>query len=156
MPSYAQDIQFDLILPRSKITSHSQALLTLAKDAADYLNVSEKIINQRIHEKEELSSSAIGGGVAIPHIKMRRVRAPFTLLMSVDKDINHETPDNTPINLYCLLISPMSDGPIHLRRLSRLSRLLQNQTLRNRIRETQDRDVIQSLLMDPEGWLMAA
>jgi len=87
---------------------------------------------------------------------MRRIQSPFTMLMTIDKPSNHETPDGSPVDLYCLLISPLSDGPIHLRRLSRLSRLMKNETLHKRIRETQDSDVIRSLLLDPEGWLMAA
>ena len=156
MPSYAKDTQFDLIVPGVKVISHKQALHSLAENAADFLNISEKTLHNRISDKESISNSAIGDGIAIPHFKMRRIQSPFTMLMTTDKAIHHETPDGTPIDLYCLLISPLSDGPIHLRRLSRLSRLMKNETLHKRIRETQDRDVIQSLLMDPEGWLLAA
>ena len=156
MSSYEKDIQFDLILPKRKISTHKQALAIIAKEAAEHLNISEKMVLKRITEKEQISSSAIGDGVAIPHAKMRRVNAPFTVLMSVDNPINWETPDNAPLDLYCLLISPLSDGPVHLRRLSRLSRLLKNETLHKRIRETQDTAIIQSLLIDPEGWLLAA
>lgn len=156
MSTYEQDIQFDLIIPNAKVTSHRQALTTLAKKTADHLAISEQRLIQRLNDKEQTSSSAIGDGIAIPQLKMRRVRAPFTMLMSVDNEIIHDTPDSKPIDLYCLLISPIDDGPIHLRRLSRLSRLLQNKTLHGRIRETRDRDVIQSLLIDPQGWVMAA
>ena len=156
MPSYAKDTQFDLIVPGVKVISHKQALYALAQNAADFLSISEKTLHNRISDKESISNSAIGDGIAIPHFKMRRIQSPFTMLMTTDKAINHETPDGTPIDLYCLLISPLNDGPIHLRRLSRLSRLMKNETLHKRIRETQDRDVIQSLLMDPEGWLLAA
>jgi len=156
MASYIKDVQFNLIIPNAHIANHKQALLSLAKNAADYLNISEITMLKRITDREVVSNSAIGDGVAIPHIKMRRVQKPFTMLMTLDNAIQHDTPDNKAINLYGLLISPTDDGPIHLRRLSRISRLLKNDALRKRIRETKDRDVIQSLLMDPEGWLMAA
>ena len=156
MPSYVKDIQFNLIVPGAHVNTHKQALASLAKNAADFLNISEKTMLKRINDREKLSGSAIGDGVAIPHVKMRRVNRPFTMLMTLDNAIQHDTPDNAPINLYGLLISPADDGPIHLRRLSRVSRLLKNEALRKRISETKDRDVIQSLLMDPEGWLMAA
>lgn len=156
MQTYVKDIQFDLIVPGVKAISHKQALLTMAQKSAEFLNIREKIMIDRIFSKEELGNSAIGDGVAIPHLKMRRVQSPFTMLMTTNNEIRHETPDGEGLDLYCLLISPLNDGPIHLRRLSRLSRLLKNDTLRKRIRETQDHDIIQSLLMDPEGWLMAA
>jgi len=156
MPSFENDTQFDLIVPAVKATTHKQALLKMAKEASQFLNISEKRVFTRITEKEQITNSAIGDGIAVPHAKMRRVQSPFTLLMTVDKPIEWNTPDNAPLDLYCLLISPVSDGPVHLRRLSRLSRLLKNQTLHKRIRETKDKDVIQSLLIDPQGWLMAA
>ncbi len=156
MSEYVKDIQFDLIIPGIKAISHKQALATIAEHAADYLNISEKILFSRLMDKEEIASSGIGEGVAIPHLKMRRARVPFTMMMTIDKHIRHETPDGQPIDLYCLLISPAEDGPIHLRRLSRISRLLRNESLRSRLRETNDRDVIQSLLIDPEGWMIAA
>lgn len=156
MQSYVKDIQFDLIVPDVKVISHKHALLTMAQKSAEFLNIREKIMLDRISGREELGNSAIGDGVALPHFKMRRIQSPFTMLMTTNNEVKHETPDGVAIDLYCLLISPLNDGPIHLRRLSRLSRLLKNETLRSRIRETQDRDIIQSLLMDPQGWLMAA
>ena len=129
MSTYVKDIQFDLIVPGVRAISHKQALLTMAQNAADFLSISEKTLHDRISGKEEIGNSAIGEGIAVPHFKMRRIQKPFTMLMTLDNEIKHETPDGKPLDLYCLLISPLSDGPIHLRRLSRLSRLLKNETL---------------------------
>ena len=156
MTDYIKDIQFDLIVPGVKALTHKQALLNMAQQAADFLNISEKILYSRLMDKEEIASSTIGDGIAIPHLKMRRVRVPFTMMMTMGNDVHHETPDGKPVNIYSLLISPAEDGPLHLRRLSRISRLLRNESLCQRLRDTQDRDVIQSLLIDPEGWTLAA
>lgn len=156
MSDYIRDIQFDLIVPKAKVLSHKQALLSIGQHAADFLNISEKTMCKRLMDKEEVSASPIGNGVAIPQLKMRRVQTPFTMLMTLDRHVSADSPDTEPLDLYCLLISPMDDGPVHLRRLSRISRLLQNATLRKRLRETQDRDIMQALLIDPEGWLLAA
>ncbi|MFK7838880.1 MAG: PTS sugar transporter subunit IIA [Bdellovibrionales bacterium] len=151
-----KDTQFNLIVPNAKIKTHNDALLMCAEKAAEHLNISQERVLKRINEREDMNNSAIGNGVAIPNVKMRRVQKPFTMLMTLDQDITYDTPDNTPLNMYAFLISPTSDGPIHLRRLSRLSRLLLQDSLRQRIRETKDEEIIQSLLMDPEGWLIAA
>jgi len=156
MTTYTKDIQFNLVISDIKAANHNQALSELVKNAADFLNISEATLLKRIHDKEEISISTIGEGIAMPHLKMRRIDKPFTMLMTLQDPIHCDTPDGKPVNLYGLLISPADDGPIHLRRLSRISRLLQNQTLRQRIEETADKDVIHSLLMNPEGWLMAA
>lgn len=157
MSDYVKDIQFNLITPGVKAANHKQALLCMAEKAADYLNISDKILYSRLMDKETISSSGIGNGVAIPHLKMRRVRVPFTMLMTLNNEVTCDAPDGRPVDLYGFLISPMEDGPLHLRRLSRISRLLQNEALHKRLRETQDRDVIQSALIDPSGgWMIAA
>ena len=156
MSTYVKDIQFDLIVPGIKAKSHNDVLLSIAQNAADFLNISEKTMHDRIVVKEDIGNSAIGNGVAIPHFKLRRIHKPFTLLATLDNAIKHEPQDGAPVDIYCLLISPLNDGPFHLRRLSRLSRLLKNETLHKRIHETNDREVIKSLLMNPDGWLMAA
>ncbi len=156
MSNYIKDIQFNLITPSANVMSHKQALLTMAQTAADHLNISEKLLLTRIMDKEEIATSSIGNGVAIPHLKMRRARAPFAMLMTLDKPVNGNAIDGKPLDIYSLIISPAEDGPIHLRRLSRISRLLKNETLHKRLRETKDRDVMQSLFVDPEGWLLAA
>lgn len=154
--NYVKDIQFDLIVPGVKALSHRQALLSMAQNAADYLNVSEKILYMRLSDREDIASSGIGRGVALPNVKMRRVRVPFTMLMTLDQPVKCDTPDGHVTDLYCLLISPAEDGPIHLRRLSRLSRLLRGESLLKRLRDTQDPDVMRAMLIDPDGWLMAA
>ena len=153
MSSYIKDIQFDLILPQVKAVSHRQALLTMAQEAADYLSISEKRIFSRLADKEEIGSSAVGDGVAIPHLKMRRARIAFSMLMTLE---THVEDKGESLDIYSLIISPAEDGPLHLRRLSRISRLLKNETLHKRLRETHDRDVMQALFVDPEGWLLAA
>ena len=156
MSSYVKDVQFDLIVPGVRAASKGQVFLNLAQNAADFLNISEKTMLERVTKREGSINSGIGNGIAIPHFKMRRIHKPFTMLMTLESPIRQETPDSIPVDIYCLLISPEKDGPIHLRRLSRLSRMMNNQTLHKRIRETQDRDLIRSLLSNPEGWLMAA
>lgn len=156
MSEYIKDIQFDLIIPNARAASHKQALLNMAQKAADFLNISEKTLLSRMMDKEEISTSAIGNSVAIPHLKMRRVRTSFTMLMTLDTPVEADSPDGKSVDIYSLLISPADDGPIHLRRLSRISRLLKDERLHKRIHETKDRDVIQALLVDPEGWVLAA
>lgn len=157
MSNYIRDIQFNLVLPKAKVIGHKQALLALAQHGADYLNISEKILYQRLSDKEELATSAIGDGVAIPHLKMRRVRTPFAALMTLEKPVKcGGCPDHEPVDIYSLIISPMEDSAMHLRRLSRISRLLKNASLRKRLRETSDSDVMRSMLIDPDGWMSVA
>jgi len=154
--SYAKDVQFDVIISGAHIISHKQALLTLAQTAAKHIKLPQEQLLQHIIKREENGNSSIGDGIVIPQLKIPYINQSFTMLMTLNKDIEHKTPDGTPVNLYAFVVSPVKDGSLHLRRLSRITRLLKNESLRRRILETHDSNVIQSLLMDPEGWLMAA
>ena len=107
-------------------------------------------------DKEKDATSGVGHGVAIPHLKLSGIDKPFTALVSLNNALDFEAPDNKPVDLVCLVISPESDGPLHLRRLSRISRMLHNESLHEKICETDDADAIHALFMAPEEWMMAA
>jgi PTS system nitrogen regulatory IIA component len=76
-----------------------------------------------------------------------------TLAREID---DFKSADDQPVNLVAFILSPETDGPLHLRRLSRTSRMLKNETLRKRLQEAKDELAIRSLLIDPEGWVLAA
>lgn len=156
MNDYARDLHFDVILPRLKIISHKQALLACAKEAEKHLGISAKRLFNHLLEKEHAASSGIGDNVAIPHIQMRSVRRPFSVLITLDHPVDFNAVDSQPVDLVGFVLSPESDGPYHLRRLSRISRLLKCSELREKLHEAPDDLTIHALLMNPDGWLLAA
>lgn len=153
---YEKDLQFDLILPRVKGMSKKQILIQLSKAAAKHLNRSETSLLDALLTKEHARSSGIGDGTAMPNIKIKGLLRPFALLATLNQSIDFEANDEVPVDLVAVIISPESEGPKHLRRLSRVSRLLKNDDLHQKLCEADDADIIQSLLIDPEGWLLAA
>ncbi len=153
---YEKDLQFDVILPRVKGMGKKQILTTLAKAAATYLKTSEKALVDALLTKEHTRSSGLGDGVAMPNLKVKGLQKPFALLATLNQSIDFETNDELPVDLVAIIISPEREGPKHLRRLSRVSRLLKNEDIHQKLCEADDADIIQSLLVDPEGWLLAA
>ena len=156
MTSYLQDLQFDVILPRVKGMSNKQILLHLTQAAAKHLNISQETLLDAILTKEHTRSSAIGDGIAMPNIKVKGLQRPFALLATLNQQIDFDATDEIPVNLVAMILSPEKDGPKHLRRLARVSRLFKNTDLHQKLCEANDADIIQSLLTDPEGWLLAA
>ena len=156
MNNYAHDLEFEIIIPGLKGTSYLQILKALSQEAADVLNVSAKALYDLLLEKEASSSSGIGGGVAIPHIQVQGPTKGMAILATLNTQVDFNAIDEEPVDLVCLVISPERDGPIHLRRLARVSRLLKCDDLRKKLVEARDVESIRALLIDPEGWLMAA
>ena len=156
MSDYSRDLHFDVILPRRKIVSYKQVLMIFAGEAAKHLDIARTRVFELLSEQETRGSSGVGAGVAIAHLQMRGPQRPLSVLATLARPVDVRAADNQPADLACLVLSPASDGPRHLRRLSRISRLLLNAALHRKLCEARDEQAIRALLIDPEGWLAAA
>ena len=150
-------VNFDYIVPKLRAMSKKQALRMICEEAAEQLHVDADAILRRILEKDTQSpNSTVGGGVALPFTRLLGMQDTFTILAPLVQPINFESPDGYPVDLMCLMLFPRNGSMTHLTQLARTSRLLKNDELRAKIREADSADAIRSLLIDPEGWMMAA
>ncbi|MCB9983764.1 MAG: PTS sugar transporter subunit IIA [Rhodospirillales bacterium] len=156
MNDYAKDLHFDIILPRLKMVSYKQVLMTCAKEAQKHCGISAQSLYEILLNKENEASSGIGENIAIPHLQILGPQRPFTLLATLEHPIDFNALDNQPVDLVGFVLSPQADGPCHLRRLSRISRLLKCPELRQKLHETPDEIAMHALLVNPNGWLLAA
>ncbi len=156
MKDFDKDIHINLILPRVKAMSGKQVLQILARETAKYLHTTPQSLMMHINKNNGLTESGIGGGVAMPHIQIRRADRPFTVLARLEKPITFNAPDNMPVDIACLLISPKADGPLHLRRLARLSRTFSNNEICEKIRHADRIEAIRAAVSGTEGWMIAA
>src|SRR5688500_16086705 len=83
-----------------------------------------------VREREQVLSTGIGGGVAIPHGKTPHVDQ-LMLAAGVARDaIDFDALDGQPVHLFFLLVGPESASGAHVKALSRISRLLRRDRLR--------------------------
>jgi PTS system nitrogen regulatory IIA component len=90
-------------------------------------------------ERERLGSTGIGGGIAIPHGKLKSIES---LLMGFGRSrqgVDFETMDGKPAHIFFLLLAPEDSTGAHLKMLARLSQLLKN-------------SVFKELLMNAADW----
>ncbi len=122
-------------------------LLTKAKDSLNQADI-EKILNDR----EELQSTGIGGGVAIPHgfIENDILSEHIAALLLIPKGIQFEAVDHAPVNIIFAIIGPKQANVDHLKLLARISRLLRSKEFRSNILEFHQPDQILSLIATEE------
>ena len=156
MLGYAKNLNFDVVSPQLKIMSQLQLFMHMAEEAANHLGFSKDLLYQFLLEEERKSTSYVGDGVAIPDLKIQGIKRPFLILVTMAHGLEFNAADRLPVNLACLVLSPESDGPYHLRRLSRVSRFFKNDDLRKKLGDAEDEVTIRSLLINSEGWMMAA
>lgn len=97
-------------------------------------------------ERENLGSTGIGGGVAIPHGKFEGVdRLVASFGRSVD-GLDFSSMDNKPTHLFFLLVAPKNSAGEHLKALARISRLFKDPLLKNSLLQAESGDEIFQLL----------
>ncbi len=156
MSEMLQDIQVDFFLPDLKGATQKQVLQALVKHAAPLASVMPGELLQGLEEKDKTSTFAIGDGIALPNLQMRFLPKPFKALCALQTPVDFGAADGRHIELVCLVLSPEHEGPLHLRRLARISRLLKSPDLRRGLRMANDARAMQSLLTVPQSTMLAA
>ncbi len=95
-----------------------------------------------LFEREKVSSTAIGEGVAIPHGKMPGMQGVSGLFARSLRGVNFDSMDGGPTYLFFLLIAPENSAADHLKALARISRLLKNSEFRTRLMQEKTREEI--------------
>jgi nitrogen PTS system EIIA component len=139
------------ILPALKVNSKKQVLLELAARAAALTGQNERAIFDILMQREKLGSTAVGNGIAIPHGKMPGLTRLFGLFARLDRPVDFEALDNQPVDLVILLLAPEGAGADHLKALSRIARLLRDQTVTRKLRATQDAESLYAVLAMPSA-----
>jgi len=100
--------------------------------AADGAPAADRVL-QVLLEREKISTTAIGEGVAIPHGKLAdvdRVRAVFARSTA---GVDFASLDGAPTHLFFALIAPEDGAADHLKAMARISRLLKDAAFRDRL-----------------------
>jgi PTS system nitrogen regulatory IIA component len=103
-----------------------------------------------LHERERLGSTGIGEGVAIPHGKLRDLRQLLIAFGRSRRGIDFDSMDGKPAHLFFLLIAPEESVGAHLKTLARISKLLKNQAVRDRLLEAAGSEEIYKILVDED------
>ena len=143
----------DLIRPDDvaadiRVGSKKQVLQELAKRAAIATNLSEHLIFNILLERERLGSTALGRGIAIPHCKLAQLNHIQGAFLRLAKPINFDADDNQPVDLVFLLLVPEGAGADHLKALARVSRLLRDVALCEKLRGANNAAALYALLTD--------
>lgn len=125
----------DLLKPEAirlhqTLADKSEVIERLIDLHASVGNVRDKeVFRAEILKREELGSTAVGDGIAIPHAKSETVAAPGLAAMTVPSGVDYGAPDGKPSDILFMIAAPL-DGDLHLEVLSRLMTLLMDEGLR--------------------------
>lgn len=144
----------DLLTPESVIsnlhaTSKRQALQEIARRAAEITGLNERTIFDVLLERERLGSTGVGGGIAIPHGKLPDLSRLYGLFARLDRSIEFDSIDERPVDLIFVLLAPEAAGADHLKALARVSRLLRDRSVCEKLRGSETPEALYALLTEP-------
>ena len=127
-----------------------ELLVEMAMQAAKITGIHERIILDAIMQREKLSSTGMGKGVAIPHARLKGCPRVVGLFAQLHQPIDFDAADGQPVDLAFMLITPEGAGADHLQALAEVSRALKDMPSADRLRRAPSADAILALLTQPE------
>ncbi|HEV7370023.1 PTS IIA-like nitrogen regulatory protein PtsN [Arenibaculum sp.] len=146
----------DLITPKSIIAnlragSKKQVLQELARRAAELTGQHERAVFDVLLERERLGTTGVGHGIAIPHGKLPNLDRVHGVFARLERAVDFDAIDEQPVDLMFLLLAPEGAGADHLKALARVSRLLRDASLCEKLRGADSADAIYALLTQQEA-----
>lgn len=138
----------DGIVANLKANSKKQALQELSARAAHITGQHERVIFDTLLERERLGTTGVGNGIAIPHGRLGGLDKLYGLFARVERPIDFDSIDEMPVDLIFLLLAPESAGADHLKALAKVSRLLRDKGVCEKLRGAESGDALYALLTD--------
>jgi len=118
----------------------------VAQRFARTLGRSQEEIEKVLVERERLSTTAIGNGIAIPHSRLPGLERLTVIVARSLKGIEFEALDKRPARLIFVVLAPEDQAHIYLKTLAHLAKLLSNEERRRRLLEASSEEEILEIL----------
>ncbi|WPB57211.1 PTS sugar transporter subunit IIA [Xylophilus sp. GOD-11R] len=96
--------------------------------------LSRALVTDSLFARERLGSTGLGHGVAIPHGRIKGLKAPMAAVFQLAQPIGFDAPDERPVVLLIFLLVPEAATQKHLEILSEIAELLSDAPLREKIK----------------------
>ncbi|MFQ5345950.1 MAG: PTS sugar transporter subunit IIA [Mariprofundus sp.] len=135
-----------LIPDHIKLDSQAHSKRALITELAHVLtSIDPDAVMEVVMAREQLGSTGIGHGVAIPHGRMPDLTAPILALATHIEGVDFEAIDSNPVHIVVLLLVPDSDDRQHLELLAQLARSLQQESFRQQIMNADSAETVAAL-----------
>ena len=115
-----------------------------------FADLNKERLLEVILERERLGSTGIGYGVAIPHARLKGLNSVIILFGRSLSGVEFQALDERPAHLFFLIVAPEDSTTAHIKILARISRLLQDAVLRNRLMVASTQEEIYSIIAEED------
>jgi nitrogen PTS system EIIA component len=126
-----------------------QLLKNLSARVALKVALDPTLVSAEILKREELGSTGLGSGVAIPHARIPGLSRPCGVLARLKRALDFAAIDGEPVDLVFLLLLPSSSGGEQLNALAAVARQLRKPTIAAMLRKARDGSEAYNAMLAP-------
>ena len=144
----------DLLSPRCiKVPLEKNTKREVIAELVDMLVTAKQIPHREVIfdaliEREEVGSTGIGHGVALPHAKCVEVKEICLACGISPQGMDFDALDREPVHIFFLILAPKTAPGQHLKVMALLTRLLSNPDAREKLLKAKDSNQIHQILSD--------
>lgn len=138
----------DCIALHSPAKNRAEAFALAGSLFSKRLNLSSDLIVSFLNAREDLGSTALGAGVAIPHGRVKGLKEPVAALVRLNTPIEFAAPDGLPVSILIFLLVPEKATQQHLEILSSIAQLLSDPDTRSKINAESDPEKVGLVLQE--------
>ena len=140
------------VLAHVEVTSKKRAFEEAGLLFENLHGLSRALVTDSLFSRERLGSTGLGHGVAIPHGRIKGLKAPMAAVFQLANPIGFDAPDDQVVGLLIFLLVPEAATQKHLEILSEIAELLSDADLRERMLASTDALQLHALIA---GWQSA-
>jgi mannitol/fructose-specific phosphotransferase system IIA component (Ntr-type) len=148
-------IPAESIIPKLRATDRDEAILEMVEHLVEKGKLKEEQKDDLVVEflkREALGTTAIGHGIAIPHVKTDKMK-DFMGALAVSRSGVEFSPDEPPVNVILLFLSPARAVSGHLKLLAHIGGILRHENYVKLLKEAKTREELIDLVKDAERML---
>ena len=138
------------ILPDLQAQNKKGILEELVSPVSEIANVDQEHLVKVLMEREQLGSTGIGGGIGIPHGKLKEIDSLVLGFGLSRSGVDFESLDGKPTHIFFLLITPEDSTGLHLKLLARISRILKDDPFKTRLLNATSGDEILQIIQEED------
>jgi PTS system nitrogen regulatory IIA component len=140
------------VLAHVEVTSKKRAFEEAGLLFENLHGLSRALVTDSLFSRERLGSTGLGHGVAIPHGRIKGLKAPLAAVFQLAHPIGFDAPDDQVVGLLIFLLVPEAATQKHLEILSEIAELLSDADLREKLMASTDAAQLHALIA---GWQSA-
>ena len=136
----SEDVVVELDVP-----DKLRALEEVAAMAARRHKIDSALVLQALWRREQIGSTGLGHGIAVPHARIAGIAEPIVLLMRTKHPIEYNAPDRKPVSILFAILVPENANDEHLRILATVAKMFSDKSFRRRLETAVEPAAIQRL-----------